>query len=121
MLYLVKADSLVTDDIISIQVEANSIWEAEERGWNELPDTADRGSMWVVPDEWQPYGRGRCFKVEVYADNKKLCKVGKIGTEYFDHYKDAADFAKSFDLAVMYASCIVDSQLIWLDIPVEED
>lgn len=119
MLYDIKADSLVTDDIITITVEANSIYEAEMIGWKRLPDYADHGSMWIVPNEWQPYGAGHCFKVEVYANSKYFGKE-RCGTEYFDTYDDALEFAKSFDIVHMYASCITDSRLIWLDIDIED-
>ena len=115
MLYNVKADSLVTDDIITIQIEADNMYEAEARGWDLLPDVADHGSMWIVPDEWQPYNCGVCYKVEAYSDNKKLCKVCKVGEDYFDSYESAKEFALAFDLSLMYVSCIVDGRLIWLD------
>jgi len=53
MKWLVKADSLVDDSIITWKVDADSAYEAEEKGYNLAAnsDVADPGTIMVEPLE----------------------------------------------------------------------
>lgn len=123
MLYDIKAGSLVTDDIITITVEANSICEAELIGWKRFPDCADRGSMWIVPAEVQVWGfTNRCFKVVVFCENPSINKNAKpLDIDYFDDFETAKSYAEDFMYGFLYISCIdKDGRLQWLDIDIED-
>jgi hypothetical protein len=123
MLYEIKADSLVTDDIITFTVESNSICQAELIGLKRLPEYADAGSMWITPAGWQPWGSGNCcFKAVIYYDNPAINKNAKpFAIEYFDDFETAKSFASDFMYGFLYISCIDnDGRLLWLDIDIED-
>ena len=118
MLYDVNADCLVDDEIITIHIEADSIVEAEEIGYKSLPTVADRGSMWIVPNPYQPIG-GLCFKALIYTHNMNDPSTQLIAAEYFDRIEDAIDFASGCVYGYVFVSHIVDNALEWLNVDFE--